>query len=107
MRAMAVLALLQLAGCGPADPCAGWHDTLEGDQGLALTQAEHGPGWGRATCFQCHQAWTIHPPDCLAEGWLDAIDAASDPEDPYSCTGCHGMNGTDDDDWVDTTTSAS
>ncbi len=106
MRAL-LAALVLAAGCGPADPCASWHDTLEGDGGLQLTQAEHGVAWGQTACFQCHQAWTIHPPDCLEDGWLDPIDASVELEDSYSCTGCHGMNGTSDEDWVDTTSGAS
>ncbi len=106
MRALLLLALLT-AGCGPADPCAGWHDSLDGDQGLTVTQDEHGPGWGQTACFQCHQAWTIHPPDCLEDGWIDMIDDMADVDDTHSCTSCHGDNGTSDDDWVDTTASAS
>ena len=104
-----ILALLlaALAACGPAEPCAGWRDTLDGDGGLQLTESEHGLAWGQTQCFQCHQAWTIHPVDCVEDGWLDSIDAAVDEEDPHGCTGCHGMNGTSDDDWVDATSSAS
>lgn len=106
MRSLLVLAWL-VAGCGPAEPCAGWRDTLDGDGGLQLTQAEHGGAWGQVACFQCHQAWTIHPPDCVEDGWIDHVDEAVDYDDAYSCTACHGMNGTAEDDWVDTTTSAS
>jgi hypothetical protein len=106
VRALVLLALVA-AGCGPAEPCAGWHDTLGGDAGLLLTQAEHGLAWGQTACFQCHQAWTIHPAECVDEAWLDHLDEAVDFEDSHSCTGCHGMNGTTEDDWVDTTSSAS
>ncbi len=101
------MASLLAAGCGPADPCQGWHDTLEGDAGLQLTQAEHGAAWGQTACFQCHQAWTIHPSGCVEEGWLETLEQAVDYEDPYGCTGCHGMNGTEDADWVDGTSGAS
>ncbi len=106
MRALLLVVALAV-GCGPADPCAGWNDSLEGDGGLQLTEAEHGVAWGQTACFQCHQAWTIHPPDCVADGTLEYIDELVDFEDSYSCTGCHGMNGTAEDDWVDTTSSAS
>jgi len=99
--------LLILAGCGSTEPCAGWNDTLEGDGGLQLTADEHGPGWGQTACFQCHQAWLIHPADCVEDGWLDHIDQTVVLEDGQSCTGCHGMNGTSDEDWVDATSGAS
>jgi hypothetical protein len=102
-----LLSALLVAGCGPSEPCAGWHSTLAGDAGLQLTQAEHGVAWGQTACFQCHQAWSIHPPDCVEAGWIDPIDQAVDYDDPHTCTSCHGMNGTDDDDWVDATSSAS
>lgn len=104
-RALSLAALLA-AGCGPAEPCVGWHDTLDGASGLVVTEAEHGPGWGQTECFQCHQIWAIHPADCVEEGWLDLIDQAVDPDDTHSCTSCHGMNGTEGDDWMDTTSGA-
>jgi hypothetical protein len=104
---LALLLATLLTGCGPAEPCAGWHDALDGDAGLQLTAAEHGPGWGETACFLCHQAWTIHPPECLEDGWLEHLDEAVDYDDTESCTSCHGANGTRDEDWVDTTTSAS
>ncbi len=102
-----LLALLLAAGCGSADPCLGWHHSLDGDAGLQLTAAEHGGAWGQTACFQCHQAWTIHPPSCVEDGWMEHIDEAVDYEDNISCTSCHGMNGTTDEDWVDGTSGAS
>lgn len=103
----ALVAALLAAGCGPVDPCAGWNDSLSGDGGLILTASEHGSAWGQSACFQCHQAWRIHPPDCVGDGWLDHIDEAVDLDDSFSCTSCHGMNGTADEDWVDATSGAS
>ena len=103
MRARWLLVGLWLVGCGPSDPCAGWHDALEGDDGLDLTADEHGPGWGQTECFQCHQAWNIHPVDCIDDSWIPFIDETTDVEDTLSCTACHGMNGTSSEDWVDTT----
>ncbi len=99
--------LVLLAGCAPAEPCSGWLDATEGDAGLVLTADEHGPGWEETACFQCHQAWNIHPVDCVDEVWLGMIDSVVDEEDTLSCTGCHGMNGTTDQDWVVATTGAS
>ena len=88
---------LLVAACVPADedPCAYVHDLGRSDQGLVVTPAEHGVGWGNETCLQCHQVWNTHQRDCVRAVDLDleAIRAAADFEDPATCVPCHGANG--------------
>ena len=107
MMALLLLAALLVPGCDLRDPCTYRHDALDGDEGLHLTQAEHVIGWGHTDCMVCHQAWQIHPVECIDECWVDMIQRNADVGDTYSCTACHGDNGNDEGDWMDTTSSAS
>lgn len=100
MKRWSCLALaLVLASCDAADPCDGAVDLATSPEGLVLTAEEHAAGWGRTTCFQCHQAWALHREICGS--WTDsgaaidlaAIDAQVDPSDTSSCVPCHGSNG--------------
>lgn len=84
-----------LVGCGDADPCASTRDIAESPSALELTSGEHTAGWGRADCFQCHQAFLIHQNDCTLVADVDsaAIAALIDPSDTTTCISCHGTNG--------------
>ncbi|NOY27575.1 MAG: hypothetical protein GXP62_17055 [Oligoflexia bacterium] len=87
--------LLISTGCGNADPCAGTRDLSQSPAGLALTQQEHGVGWGQQECFQCHQIWKIHQQDCTSGVSIDvaSINDQIDVEDASTCATCHGDNG--------------
>lgn len=89
---LGLLGLLGLAACFPEDdPCEGRRDLTQSLAGLELTEVEHGQGWGRTDCAQCHPAWTVHQADCIDGVAVDveAIEATK-PED---CVVCHGANG--------------
>jgi hypothetical protein len=88
------IVLLLLVGCAAErEECS--HDPLRSPGGLVVTEAEHGVGWQREDCFQCHQTWNIHQVDCIGSLDVDLAEvrAAADPEDASTCVSCHGDNG--------------
>lgn len=84
--------LIHLLACAVADPCPAG-SMLDGDEGLVVTEAEHGTGWGQAECFECHQVDTLHRTGCTPDVDLEAIQAEVDASGIGSCAACHGDNG--------------
>ncbi len=88
--------LLAFASCGNLETIQGenYGDITATPAGLLLTQAEHETGWGKATCFDCHNLENIHQNDRSGTGLnLDAIRYMTETEGLSSCASCHGTNG--------------
>lgn len=97
-----MITLLLLVGCGDPDPCASTRDLPASPAALTLTPGEHGAGWGRTDCFQCHQRFLIHQNDCSLVADVDGSAIEAETED--DCVACHGWNGVDA--WVEVDTGA-
>lgn len=81
-----------LLACAVDDPCPPTA-MIDGDQGLVVTQDEHGLGWAETDCWQCHQQQTLHRTGCTPDVDLEAIQARVEAEGLASCAACHGDNG--------------
>ena len=88
----AILLMTWLGACGARDVCEGG-SMLEGDQGLIVTQAEHGVGWQQADCFACHVEAVLHQTGCTPDVDLERLQAEVEVHGLSSCGGCHGGNG--------------
>ncbi len=80
------------ASCADQDPCPEVQMT-DGEQGLVVTEAEHGAAWGQDTCGACHVTAVLHRTGCVADVDLEAVRAIVDAEGETACASCHGDNG--------------
>lgn len=68
---------------------------LDGDEGLVVTEDEHGEGWLQDDCFACHAAVTLHRTGCTPGVDLEAVQEQASYEGLDCCVECHGDNGVD------------
>lgn len=87
-----VTLLLALLACQERDPCPDG-SMLDGEEGLLVTEAEHGPGWGQVDCLACHAEAVLHRTGCTPDVDLEAIQARVQAQGDASCAACHGENG--------------
>lgn len=90
MSPLLFLALV-LGGC-EVDPCPET-SILDGEGGLAVTEAEHGIGWGEPDCLGCHTRATLHRGECNDLVDYYALDEWVESEGAAVCADCHGDNG--------------
>jgi hypothetical protein len=88
---MVIALLLLLLGCGQ-DPCPDG-SMIDGDEGLVVTQEEHGAAWAEPQCDACHAFGTLHRTGCTPDVDLEAIQAQVQDQGLESCAVCHGDNG--------------
>jgi len=79
-----------LAGCAEV-PC---EDMTRSEQGLVVTEAEHGIGWGEPSCYSCHLQAALHTRGCTPGVDLEAIrEQVAAQAGTRGCAECHGPNG--------------
>ncbi|MCK6503749.1 hypothetical protein L6R53_10175 [Myxococcota bacterium] len=88
--AIQVLALLW--ACQARDVCEGG-SMLDSEEGLVVTQAEHGAGWGQEDCFACHAEAVLHRTGCTPDVDLARLQEQVEAQGLASCARCHGENG--------------
>lgn len=89
VRATILLAFV-LVGCDDA-PC---DDMTRSEEGLVVTEAEHGIGWGEPSCDSCHLRQALHDRGCTPGVDLQAIrDRVDAMSGTAGCADCHGSNG--------------
>lgn len=71
-------------------PCV---DMTQSDQGLVVTEAEHGIGWAEPSCNSCHAREATHQRGCTPGVDLGEVRGLVDAEGLDSCAYCHGDNG--------------